>query len=161
MTASGELLGSAYEWQAESRREVGGGARSYAPRFVGTFIHDGGTSGEFHVRHKDSELLTLGVLGAPHSVSGFKTDPASVDCAVEVTGIPDLSLRLEHAFMYSPALLDEADIRAAGDRRFYVGHCFDHGADFAVTHPPAIAVLTALLLADTLLLREYYLRQAD
>jgi hypothetical protein len=160
VSASGELLGVAYEWRAESHREVDGVKRSSAPMFVGTFAHAGGTSGAFHLRRQHEELLTLGVLGAPHSVRGIITEPSSPDCAVEIIGLPEMELRLEHSTMYSPTKLDAADIRAAGHRNFYVGYCLDQSGD-SVLAPPALAVVTALVLADALLIREFYLRRSD
>lgn len=160
VAASGELLGSTYTWAAESRRELDGVRQGYAPLFRGTFTHTGGTEGEFHLRPKEDELLTLGVLGAPHSVRGLITEPRLLDCAVEVSGIPDVELRLEHREMYAPTQLDVEDIRAAGDSNCYVGYCLDHSGDSAAA-PPALALVTALVLADTLLVREFYLKRAD
>lgn len=160
VAASGELLGSTYTWAAESRRELDGVRQGAVPLFRGTFNHAGGTGGEFHLRRKGDELLTLGVLGAPHSIRGLITEPRLLDCAVEVGGIPDVELRLEHRDMYAPTQLDVEDIRAAGDPNCYVGYCLDHSGASAAT-PPGLAVVTALVLADTLLVREFYLKRAD
>lgn len=159
-SAGGELHGSAYRWQAELRRELDGVRRSAAPMFAGTFAHDGGPEGTFHVRRKGDELVTLGIGGASHSVWGTVAESSNPDCAVIVRGLPDLDLRLEHARMYCPTALDDDDIRAAGNRNDYAGFCVDR-AGRPGSPLPAISVLTALVLIDALLLREFYLHRLD
>lgn len=159
-SAHGEVGCSAYRWQAEPRRELDGVRRSAAPMFAGTFAHEGGPEGTFHVRRKGDELVTLGVFGASHSVLGTVAESSNPDCAVIVRGLPDIDLRLEHPRMYSPTALDDDDIRAAGDRRDYAGFCLDH-AGKPGSPLPAISVVTALVLIDALLLREFYLHRLD
>ena len=156
----GEVGGSAYRWQAEPRRELDGVRRSAAPMFAGTFAHDGGPEGTFHVRRKGDELMTLGVFGASHSVLGTVAEPSNPDCAVIVRGLPDLDLRLEHSRMYSPTALDDDDIRATGDRNDYAGYCLDP-TGVAGSTPPALSMIASLVLIDALLLREFYLRRID
>jgi hypothetical protein len=107
--AGGELAGSLYRWQAEPRRELDGVRRSASSMFAGTFAHEGGTEGTFHVRRKGDELVTLGVFGAPHSVSGTVAESSNPDCSVVVHGLPELEVRLEHTNMYSPPALDDVD----------------------------------------------------
>jgi hypothetical protein len=156
----GEVGGDAYRWQAEPRRELDVVSRSEAPMFAGTFTHGGGPEGTFHVRRKGDELMTLGVFGASHSVRGTVAESSNPDGAVIVRGLPDLGLRLEHARMYSPTALDDDDIRAAGDRNDYAGFCADR-AGRPGSPLPAISVVTALVLIDALLLREFYLHRLD
>jgi hypothetical protein len=159
-SAGGELAGSIYRWQAEPRRELDGVRRSASPMFAGTFAHEGGTEGTFHVRRKGAELVTLGVFGASHSVWGTVAESSNPDCAVIVRGLPDIDLRLEHPRMYSPTALDDDDIRAAGDRNDYAGYCLDP-MGVAGSKPLALSVIAALVLIDGLLLREFYLRRMD
>jgi len=159
-SAGGELAGSFYRWQAEPRRELDGVRRSEAPMFAGTFAHQGGPEGTFHVRRKGNELVTLGVFGAPHSVSGTVAESSNPDCSVVVHGLQELEVRLEHSQMYSPPTLDDDDIRAAGDRNDYAGYCLDP-MGVAGSKPPALSVIAALVLIDALLLREFYLRRMD
>lgn len=156
----GEVGGDDYRWQAEPRRELDGVRRSAAPMFSGTFAHDGGPEGTFHVRRRGDELVTLGVFGASHSVRGTVAESSNPDGAVIVRGLPDLDLRLEHSRMYSPIALDDDDIRAAMDRNDYAGFCVDR-AGRPGSPLPAISVVTALVLIDALLLREFYLHQLD
>jgi hypothetical protein len=159
-SARGVVGGSAYRWQAEPRRELDGVRRSAAPMFAGTFAQEGGTEGTFHVRRRADELLTLGVFGAPHSVSGNVVESSNPDCAVIIHGLPELEVRLEHSHMYSPPTLDDDDIRAAGDRNDYAGYCLDP-TGVAGSAPPALSMITSLVLIDALLVREFYLRRID
>lgn len=128
--------------------------------FAGTFAHNGGPEGALHVRRKGDELVTLGVFGAPHSVSGNVAESSNPDCSVIIHGLPELEVRLEHSHMYSPTTLDGNDIRTAGDRNDYAGYCLDP-TGVAGSKPPALSVIAALVLIDALLPREFYLRRMD
>ena len=156
---AGELLGAGFVLEALSRNRLDEDDRdSHEPRFVGTFEHEGGCSGDFSTRPaNDGEVMKLGVYGVPQVIRLCKTHPSLQVCPVEMLGVSDVCARLESIeIQWRSEAISSLPIPKPLKPRHYVGLLQARGNQ-AEDAPPMVAVITALVICYEEILTRFYL----